>query len=81
MRAARKALEEFIEMPIDHCRNIIRAIRKAAPQEVENLARMAKEETGMGRFEDKVEKNRLAALKNPQEWRTPNLRPLLMNMD
>ncbi|MGQ9623618.1 MAG: aldehyde dehydrogenase family protein [Candidatus Caldatribacteriaceae bacterium] len=65
VKAARKAFEKFIEMPLDHRRNVIRAIRKAALQEAENLARMAKEETGMGRLEDKVEKNRLAALKTP----------------
>jgi len=65
VKAARKAFEKFIEMPLDRRRNIIRAIRKAALQEAENLAHMAKEETGMGRLEDKVEKNRLAALKTP----------------
>ncbi len=65
VRAAKKAFEKFIEMPLDRRRNIIRAIRKVAIQEAENLARMAKEETGMGRIEDKVAKNRLAALRTP----------------
>ncbi len=65
VRAARRAFEKFIEMPLDRRRNIIRTIRKTALQEAENLAYLAKEETGMGRLEDKVEKNRLAALKTP----------------
>lgn len=65
VRAARRAFEKFIEMPLDRRRNIIRTIRKTALREAENLAHLAKEETGMGRLEDKVEKNRLAALKTP----------------
>ncbi|MGC8777379.1 MAG: aldehyde dehydrogenase family protein [Candidatus Caldatribacteriaceae bacterium] len=65
IKAARKAQGKLMELPLDQRRNIIRAIRKAVLQEVETLSRMAVEETGMGRFEDKIEKNRLAALKTP----------------
>lgn len=65
VKAARKAHEKLMELPLDVRRSIIRAIRRITVQEAENLARMACEETGMGRVEDKVEKNRLAALKTP----------------
>ncbi|MGQ9747382.1 MAG: aldehyde dehydrogenase family protein [Candidatus Caldatribacteriaceae bacterium] len=65
IKAARKAHQKLMEIPLDGRRNIIRAIRKAVLQEVETLSQVAVEETGMGRVEDKVEKNRLAALKTP----------------
>lgn len=65
VRAARKAHEKLMELPLETRRNIIRAIRKVSVREAETLARMACEETGMGRVADKVEKNRLAALKTP----------------
>ncbi len=65
VKAAQRAHETFMEIPLDRRRNMIRAIRRVAIREAENLARMAVEETGFGRFEDKVAKNRLAALKTP----------------
>ncbi len=65
VKAARKAQEKLMELPLDTRRNIIRAIRRISVREAETLARMAHEETGMGRVADKIEKNRLAALKTP----------------
>lgn len=44
---------------------IIAAIREAALAEAESLARMAVEETGLGRVDDKTTKNRLVATKAP----------------
>ncbi len=44
---------------------MIRAIRESGMQNLQRLARLAHEETGLGRFEDKVEKNRLVLEKTP----------------
>ncbi len=44
---------------------IVAAIRKAMVEASEPLARLARDETGLGRYEDKVRKNRLAALQTP----------------
>lgn len=65
VKAAQKAQKLLMGLPLDQRRNLIRNIRKKALQETETLSRMAVEETGMGRVEDKIEKNRLAALKTP----------------
>lgn len=65
VKAAQKAQKLLMGLPLDQRRNLIRNIRKKALQEIETLSRMAVEETGMGRVEDKIEKNRLAALKTP----------------
>ncbi|NSW75316.1 MAG: aldehyde dehydrogenase EutE [Candidatus Atribacteria bacterium] len=65
VKAAQKAQKLLMGLPLDERRNLIRNIRKKAMQEIETLSRMAVEETGMGRVEDKIEKNRLAALKTP----------------
>ena len=47
-------------------REIIRAIRKAAVANAEKLAKMAREETGhRGRWEDKVQKNLVCAIRTP----------------
>jgi len=50
---------------LDKRREIIEAMRKAARENAEKLAKMAHEETGMGRYEDKIQKNLLAANKTP----------------
>jgi acyl-CoA reductase-like NAD-dependent aldehyde dehydrogenase len=44
---------------------IIAAIRETMLREADSLARHAHEESGLGRYEDKIRKNRLAALKTP----------------
>ena len=44
---------------------IIESMRVAARQNAESLARTAREETGLGRFEDKIVKNLLVANKTP----------------
>jgi len=46
-------------------KEIIEAMRKVSIKEAERLAKLANEETGMGRWEDKVQKNLLAANKTP----------------
>ncbi len=44
---------------------IIEAVRRAATDQAEALARLAVEETGLGRVDDKTVKNRLVAMKAP----------------
>jgi acyl-CoA reductase-like NAD-dependent aldehyde dehydrogenase len=65
VQAARRAQIEFQEQGLEVRRNIIRAIRKAAVANAERLAKMAREETGMGRWEDKVQKNLVCAIRTP----------------
>ena len=65
VQAARLAQIEFQEQGLEARRNIIRAIRKAAVANAERLAKMAREETGMGRWEDKVQKNLVCAIRTP----------------
>jgi propionaldehyde dehydrogenase len=63
--AAQKAQEAFQELGLELRRAVIEAIRKAADASAEALARMAHEETGLGRVEDKILKNRVCALRTP----------------
>ncbi|MFA5138640.1 MAG: aldehyde dehydrogenase [Elusimicrobiota bacterium] len=60
-----RAQAEFQEMGLKARDKIIAAMRKAAVENAQALARMAREETGMGRCEDKIQKNLLAAQKTP----------------
>src|SRR5437763_1086474 len=52
-------------MELDQRKTIIAAVRRAALDQAEVLARMAVEETGLGRVDDKTTKNRLVAEKAP----------------
>ncbi len=63
--AAKAAFEQFAEMPLELRKRIVEAMRAAAREHAEVLAQFAVEETGMGRFEDKVQKNLLTATKTP----------------
>jgi len=63
--AARAAYEQFSEMPLDIRKRIIEAMRAAGREYAEVLAQFAVEETGMGRFEDKTQKNLLVSNKTP----------------
>ncbi|MDD4004948.1 MAG: aldehyde dehydrogenase [Elusimicrobiaceae bacterium] len=63
--AARAAQAVFQELGVEKRREIIKAIREAAAANAQKLARMAHEETGMGRYEDKVRKNIICAVKSP----------------
>ncbi len=57
VEAARRAGEELASLPLMTRQRAIDAIRAALGEEVERLSRMAVEETGLGRVEDKIEKN------------------------
>jgi propionaldehyde dehydrogenase len=65
VEAASKAFAEYRLMPLERRRAIIAAIRARAATENARWAAMAVEETGLGRVEDKITKNRLAAEKTP----------------
>jgi acyl-CoA reductase-like NAD-dependent aldehyde dehydrogenase len=63
--AARAAQPQFVALKLEHRARIIAAIRKTMLENAEALARAAHEETGYGRYEDKVVKNRLVTEKTP----------------
>jgi len=64
-RSARRAFEGYREMGLETRKKIVDAMRAAMLREGERLAYMAAEETGIGRAEDKVVKNRLVTTKTP----------------
>jgi acyl-CoA reductase-like NAD-dependent aldehyde dehydrogenase len=57
--AARTAQPAWVALPMEKRKRIITTIRARLHQHVEELSRMAVEETGLGRYEDKLSKNRL----------------------
>ncbi|PIU25237.1 MAG: aldehyde dehydrogenase EutE [Candidatus Infernicultor aquiphilus] len=63
--AAEVAHLELIKLTLEKRREIIRSIRKIIISNLEEISKLAVEETTFGRVEDKIEKNRLAALKTP----------------
>ena len=65
VQAAQAAHEQLMRLSLEVRANAIQAIRDVAVANAPELARKAHEETRMGRVEDKIAKNRLAALKTP----------------
>jgi acyl-CoA reductase-like NAD-dependent aldehyde dehydrogenase len=65
VQAARKAQVVFQEQGLEVRREVIRAMRKAAVADAERLAKLAVQETGLGRWEDKVQKNLVCAIRTP----------------
>ena len=63
--AAEAAHLELVKLTPEKRREIIRSIRKIIMSNLEEISKLAVEETTFGRVEDKIEKNRLAALKTP----------------
>ncbi|RMG86994.1 MAG: aldehyde dehydrogenase EutE, partial [Chloroflexi bacterium] len=63
--AATRAFHELSDMPLERRKHIIEAMRATAREHAHVLAQFAVEETGMGRVEDKVQKNLLVANKTP----------------
>jgi acyl-CoA reductase-like NAD-dependent aldehyde dehydrogenase len=63
--AARGGFEAYRSMGLKKRHRIIDAVRTAMREHVEELSRMAYEETGIGRAEDKILKNRLVIEKTP----------------
>ena len=63
--AARAAQPQFAALKLAHRARILDAIRKTMLENCEALAKAAHDETGYGRYEDKVMKNRLVTEKTP----------------
>ncbi|MCB9746454.1 MAG: aldehyde dehydrogenase EutE [Alphaproteobacteria bacterium] len=63
--AARTAQQVLIQLPLEKRREIVANVRRRCAEDVHTLASMAREETGMGRVEDKVKKNLLVIHKTP----------------
>jgi aldehyde dehydrogenase len=65
LSAARVAQGRLADLPLERRNLLIAAMRQAATEHAPALARAAWQETGMGRYEDKVEKNLLVASRTP----------------
>jgi acyl-CoA reductase-like NAD-dependent aldehyde dehydrogenase len=65
LSAARSAFLELTETSLETRRRMIAAMREVLSQHVEALSELAARETGLGRAEDKLVKNRLAINKTP----------------
>lgn len=65
VQTAKKAQETFQDLGLEVRREVIRAMRKAAIANAEGWAKLAVEETGMGRVADKVQKNLVCATRTP----------------
>ena len=63
--AADLAFKEFSKLTLENRKVIIDNMRKVALANKEVLSKMAHEETGIGRWEDKVVKNEFGTLKTP----------------
>ncbi|MEW9122555.1 MAG: acetaldehyde dehydrogenase (acetylating) [Thermotaleaceae bacterium] len=63
IKKAKEAQARFSSFDQQKIDEIVEAVSEAASKEAVNLAKLAKEETGFGRWEDKVEKNKLASEK------------------
>lgn len=62
--AAKRAQKELISLGREKRFKIIESIRKASLENKEKLARLAVDETKMGRYEDKIIKNEVAATRS-----------------
>jgi acyl-CoA reductase-like NAD-dependent aldehyde dehydrogenase len=65
VKAAEKAYWNYKDVPLWQRKKIIQAIRDICRQHLDEVSRMGVEETGMGRVEDKIRKNRAAIEKTP----------------
>ncbi|MCK6529787.1 aldehyde dehydrogenase EutE [Myxococcota bacterium] len=63
--AATRAFQQFGALGLERRKEIIANVRRRTTQHVRTLAAMAVEETGLGRVEDKVQKNLLVINKTP----------------
>lgn len=78
LRAAELAHRELGAQTLDKRREIIAVIRRAVEENVQTLARMAVDETGLGRYEDKIKKNLCVAQLTPG---TEDLQPISFTGD
>lgn len=65
VEAARESQKRWVEIPFEQRKQIIAEMRAVLRRHVEELARLAVSETGLGRVEDKISKNLLVIEKTP----------------
>ena len=65
VRAARVSQPQFVSLKLAHRAAILEAMRATMLENDAVLAKAAWEETGLGRYEDKIVKNRLVTTKTP----------------
>jgi len=65
VRKCHTAQQEWMTLKLEQRRTIIERLRERLRSEVEKLSRLAVEETGLGRYDDKLAKNRLVIDKTP----------------
>lgn len=75
---SRSAYEAYRTFTLSQRERMIRRIRVLCLENLEKIAKMAWEETGLGRWQDKVEKNRLVIEKTPG---TEDLQPTAYSGD
>ena len=63
--AAAAAQKRLLDLPMERRAALISAMRRAATESAPVISRAAWQETGMGRYEDKLEKNLLVAERTP----------------
>ncbi|MDF1595043.1 MAG: aldehyde dehydrogenase EutE [Acidimicrobiia bacterium] len=63
--AAGRAHRAYAAMGLETRKAIVASMRKSMLEHAEQLALLAHTETGLGRYEDKIRKNRVVALKTP----------------
>ncbi len=63
--AADRAQKQLLDLPLATREKIIANMRRRSMEKVEELARFANQETGYGRVEDKIQKNKLVIEKTP----------------
>lgn len=68
INAAQRAQEQWVRLDVEVREKVIEAMRQCTRDNVNDLARMAVEETKLGNVPDKVKKNLLCANKTPG-WR------------
>jgi aldehyde dehydrogenase len=65
VKAARASFEAFGQTPLDTRRRIVAAVRETLLANLLAISELGAQETGLGRVEDKLVKNRLVAEKTP----------------
>jgi acyl-CoA reductase-like NAD-dependent aldehyde dehydrogenase len=63
--ASKRAFAELSEVPVETRKKYIQAMRDICNENIKTIARMGHEETGLGRYEDKLVKNRVAIFDTP----------------
>jgi aldehyde dehydrogenase len=78
VEGARAAFKAYDQTPLETRRRIIAAAREALSTQYETFAALAVEESGLGRVEDKIQKNRLVTERTPG---TEDLEPVTWTGD